>query len=331
MKVLFIGGTGNISRACTDEALRKGFEVFHLNRGNRREFTPEGVVTLKADINDTDSVRMLIAGIHFDSVVEWIGYKPEEIQRDIDLFRGKTDQYVFISSASAYEKPPRSYIITESTPLLNPYWQYSRDKIACEQVLVDSFSREGFPMTIVRPSHTYGDGWIPTTFGSSEFTIPQRMIDGKEIIIPGDGQSLWTITHTSDFAKGFTGLLGNDRAIGEAFHITSDEALTWDSIHRIVGKALGAEPRIVHIPSDFIAGIFPEHTGNLLGDKSNSVVFDNSKIKRLVPDFICTTPFSIGVKRSIEWLNSHPDSKIINPKVNEQIEAILKAFRKPAS
>lgn len=328
MKVLFIGGTGNISSACTDAALKKGFEVFHLNRGTHAELKAEGVVTLKADINDTETVRMLTAGLHFDSIVQWIGYTALDMKRDIELFRGKTAQYVFISSASAYQKPSRSYIITESTPLINPYWQYSRDKTACEQVLTEAYAKEGFPMTIVRPSHTYGEGWIPTPFGSSEFTVPQRMLDGKEIIVPGDGQSLWTVTHTTDFAKGLVGLLCNDKAIGEAFHITSDEALTWDTIHRIIAEALGVTPKIVHIPSDYIASLFPEHTGNLLGDKSNSVVFDNTKIKRAVPDFICSTPFSVGVRRSIEWLEAHPEKKVVNQKMNEQIEAILKAFKK---
>jgi nucleoside-diphosphate-sugar epimerase len=326
MKVLFIGGTGNLSWSCTEAALRLGFEVVHLNRGNKPAPEREGLRSLKADINDEPAVRALLAGGRFDAIVQWIGYKPEDVKRDINLFRDATSQYVFISSASAYQKPPRSFPITESTPLANPYWQYSRDKIACERTLVEAREGEGFPFTIVRPSHTYGDGWIPTAFGSSEFTVAQRMLDGRRIVVPGDGQSLWTLTYAPDFAKGLVGLLGNRDAVGEAFHITSDELLSWDEIHLTIADALGVVPRIVHVPTDFIVSACPEYEGNLRGDKSNSAVFDNSKIKRFVPGFACTTPFAVGVRASLAWLEAHPELKRIEPRTDARIDTIIAAY-----
>ena len=327
MKALFIGGTGNISRACTDRALAKGWEVFHLNRGKRPEEARQGVTTLKADINDVAEVKKLLAPFKFDTIVDWIAYKAQDVRRDVELFSGKTDQYVFISTASAYAKPPQAFPISESTPLRNPFWQYSRDKIEGEAALLEAFEKSGFPFTVVRPSHTYGDGWIPTPFGSAEFTVARRMLDGKAIIVPGDGQSIWTLTHNTDFAKGFVGLLGNSRALGEAFHITSDELQTWDIIHREVARALGVEAKIVHVPSDYIAAKYPDWAGNLLGDKSNSAIFDNSKIKRFVPDFICETPFALGIKRSVAWLELHPEKKVLNPVTDERLEALAAAFR----
>jgi nucleoside-diphosphate-sugar epimerase len=326
MRVLFIGGTGNISSACTDACLARGWEVYHLNRGNRSEKTREGVVTLKADINDTRRVKEVLGNLRFDAMVDWIVFNERDAQRDLELFEGRTAQYVFISTASAYEKPPRSLPITESTPLLNPFWEYSRDKIACEEFFMDAFKRKGFPVTIVRPSHTYGDGWVPTQFGSAEFTIPQRMIEGKPIVVPGDGTNFWTLTHTTDFAKGLRGLLGNIRALGEPFHITSDEALSWDEIYRTIGRALGVEPNLVHIPSDAIVRRYPDWTGNLLGDKSYTALFDTSKIKRFVPDFLCTTPFSVGLRRSLAWLEQHPGKKVVNAETNKRMDALLADF-----
>lgn len=328
MRVLFIGGTGNLSWACTEEALARGHEVVLVNRGSRPAPAREGLSSLVADIADVEAVRSLLEGESFDAVVDWVAYKPEDVRRDIGLFRGKASQYVLISTASAYQKPPRSHIVTESTPLANPYWQYSRDKIECESVLAEAYRAELFPGTVVRPSHTYGPGWIPSTFGSSNFNIAQRIIDGREIVVPGDGQSLWTLTWAADFAKGLVGLLGLYAAVGEAFHITSDEALTWDSIYRAIGEALGREPRIVHIASDFIASMYPEFEGPLLGDKSVSAVFDNSKIKRLVPAFRCETPFSIGVRKSIAWLASQPDRKKFDPELDAKLDAIIGAYRK---
>lgn len=328
MKVLFVGGTGNISRACTEALLQGGNEVYHLNRGTRPEAAAKDVVSLQADINDLPSVEKSLGGLHFDAVVDWIVFNEKDAQRDIEIFRGKTDQYVYISSASAYEKPPRSFPVTESTPLGNAYWQYSRDKISGEKAFLGAYRKEGFPVTIVRPSHTYGDGWVPTPFGSADFTVAQRMLDGKPVVVPGDGQSLWTLTYNTDFAKGLAGLLGNRRAVGEAFHITSDEVLTWEEIYKSIGEALGVKPEIVHIASDYIVSRYPDWEGNLLGDKSNSAVFDNSKIKRFVPAFLCTVPFSAGIRRSIRWLDAHPDRKTINPVTEDRLNSLITAYSK---
>lgn len=328
MKVLFIGGTGNLSSACTDAALERGIEVVHLNRGSSPAPAREGLSSIRADIADLGGVKAALGRSRFDAVVEWIGYKPADVERDIGLFRDRTAQYVFISSASAYRKPPRSFPITESTPLENPFWQYSRDKIACERLLEEARAREDFPSTVVRPSHTYGDGWVPTPFGSSDFNVAQRIIDGREVVVPGDGQSLWTLTYAPDFARGLAGLLGNGAAVGEAFHITSDEALSWDAIHLEIGAALGAVPRIAHVPSDLIAALYPEFEGNLLGDKSCSAVFDNSKIRRFVPGFACPTPFSVGLRRSLEWLGREPGRKRYKPDLDAKLDAIIAASRR---
>ena len=326
MKILFVGGTGNISRACSEAVLRLGYRVYHLNRGNRINETPKGVTTLRADINDTTQVRAVVENLHFDSIVDWIVFNENDAKRDLDLFSGLTDQYVFISSTSLYKKPAPSLPMTESTPLGNDYWQYSRDKIAAETIFWDAYKSYGFPITVVRPSHTYGDGWVPTPFGSAEFTIAQRMLDGKEVVVPGDGQSIWTLTHGSDFAKGFCGLLANRRAIGEAFHSTSNEILTWDAIYLNIGEALGVQTKILHIPSDYIVKRFPDWKGNLLGDKSNSSIFDNSKIKRFVPDFSCAIPFSVGIKNSIRRLQANPEKKVINTETEARMNALVKDF-----
>ena len=258
MRVLFTGGTGNISAACTRQALSKGIEVFHLNRGNRSDKALPGVITITADMRDPAAVKAALSGLRFDSVVQFLAFRPEHVEADLALFDGVTDQYVLISTCSAYRKPSLHPVITESTPLENPYWEYSRLKIDCERVLAEKGAALSFPYTIVRPSHTYDDGWIPSCFGSTDFTIGWRMRQGKEVVVPGDGQSLWTLTHASDFAVGLVGLLGNPAALSEAFHITSDERLTWDAIHSIIAAALGVRARLVHIPSDYLARINPE-------------------------------------------------------------------------
>ncbi len=268
MRVLFIGGTGNISSACTNEALRKGFEVFHLNRGNRPEKERSEVKVLRANIREPEAVRKAIGSLRFDSVVQFLAFEPKHIEADIELFRDITDQYIFISSCSAYKKPSLTPVITEETPLENPFWEYARLKAACEKVLMESGRAHSFPYTIVRPSHTYDDGWIPGCFGSAGYGLAWRMCNSKEIIVPGDGQSLWTLTHASDFAVGLVGLLGNPATLSEAFHITSNEHLTWDAICTIIAEELGVSPRIVHIPSDYIARINPERGAGLLGDKA---------------------------------------------------------------
>lgn len=328
MRVLFVGGTGNISAACTDRALEKGIEVFHLNRGTRPEKEKKGVTVLRADIRNTQAVRTALAGLKFDSVVQFLAFRPEHVAADIELFEGIADQYVLISTCSAYRKPSLHPVITEATPLENPFWEYSRLKIACEKVLTTTGTEHRFPFTIVRPSHTYDDGWIPTCFGSTDFTAAWRMREGLEVIVPGDGQSIWTLTHASDFAVGLVGLLGNAAALGEAFHITSDERLTWDAIHALIGAALGVKPKLVHIPSEYIARVNAERGAGLLGDKAVSVIFDNSKIKRFVPDFMPKTVFAEGIRRSVEWYDAHPDLKVPNPATNGEIDTILGYWKK---
>ena len=246
--------------------------------------------------------------------------------RDIELFRNKTKQYIFISSASAYQKPPENYLITELTPLSNPFWKYSQNKIECENILNHSFQSEEFPITIVRPSLTY-DTVIPVPFGGwTEYTIIDRIKKGKKIIIHGDGTSLWTLTHSEDFARGFIGLLGNQSAIGNSFHITSDEVLTWNKIYEYVAEAAGVKANVIHIPSDFICNIDKSKIGTLLGEKSYSTVFDNAKIKKYVPEFRATIPFKDGIKQTLAWLDANPERKIINNETNRRIDKIIDAY-----
>jgi nucleoside-diphosphate-sugar epimerase len=328
MKVLFIGGTGIISTACTALAVERRIELTLLTRGKRD--VPRGVRAINEDVNGP-SLATKLAGERFDVVVDWVAFTPEEIERDINLFRGRTRQFVFISSASAYQKPATHYLTTESTPLANPYWDYSRNKIACEERLNKAYREEGFPITIVRPSLTYGETLIPLVLNSwaeMSYTIVDRMIRGEKVIVPGDGTSLWTLTHNSDFAKGFVGLLGNEQAIGHAFHITSDEVLTWNQIFRIVGNAVGVEPKIVHIPSDFIAACIPEKEGTLLGDKALSAVFDNTKIKRFVPGYCATTTFAEGIRRSLAWFDADSSRKKIDQQANATWDKLIGAYEK---
>jgi len=263
-------------------------------------------------------------------VVDWTVFTPADIERDIELFSGRTRQYIFISSASAYQKPSTHYRITESTPLANPYWDYSRNKIACEERLLEAYRKDGFPITIVRPSLTYGDTQIPLVLNSWEkpYTVVDRMLRGQKVIVPGDGSSLWVITHNSDFAKGFVGLLGHTQAIGHAFHITSDEVMNWDQYYRIVGVAIGVEPRLVHIPSDFIIACRPEEQGGLIGDKSVSVVFDNSKIKQFVPDFCATMRFAQGIRQTLAWFDADPSRKQIDSARNAILDHLIGAYEK---
>ena len=328
MKVLFIGGTGIISTACTALAVERGIEMTLLTRGKRE--LPRGVRTINEDVN-SPSLPEKLAGEKFDAVVDWIAFTAADIERDINLFRGHTRQFVFISSASAYQKPATHYMITESTPLANPYWDYSRNKIACEERLMKAYREEAFPITIVRPSLTYGETLIPLVLNSwaeMSYTIVDRMIRGEKVIVPGDGTSLWGLTHNSDFAKGFVGLLGSEQAIGHAFHITSDEVLTWNQIFRIVGEAVGVEPKLVHIPSEFIAACIPEKEGTLLGDKALSAVFDNTKIKRFVPGFCATTSFAEGIRRSLAWFDADPSRKKIDQQSNATWDKLIAAYEK---
>ncbi len=328
MKVLFIGGTGIISSACTRLALQRGISLTLLTRGEHAAHGTDGGETVRADINDPRAVARALEGRNFDVIVNWIAFTPADIERDLDLFRGRTRQYIFISSASAYQKPATSYLINESTPLANPHWDYSRNKIACEERLLKAYREEGFPATIVRPSLTYGENLIPLVINSWErsYTVVDRMLKRQKVIVPGDGSSLWVITHNSDFAKGFIGLLGHEQAVGHAFHITTDEVLTWDQLYRTVAAAVGVEARMVHIPSDYMVACLPEMEGTLTGDKSVSVVFDNSKIKRFVPDYVATTRFAQGIRQSLAWFDADPRRKLIDSKENAVWDQLIDSY-----
>jgi len=328
MKALFIGGTGTISSAVTKLALENGNEMTLLNRGSHPKWAAYGVEQITTDINDEESVKRLIGNRKFDVIANFVAYVPEHIERDIRLFSGKTGQYIFISSASAYQKPPANYLISESTPLCNPYWQYSRDKIDCENTLMAAYRSSDFPVTIIRPSHTYGDTNIPVSVHgkNGSWQVIDRILKGKPVIVHGDGLSLWTFTHNSDFAKGFLGLMHNPHAIGEAVHITSDESITWNAAFASIGRALGVTPNLVHIPSDFLAAYNPELLGNLIGDKANSIVFDNSKIKRLVPEFCASVRFDQGVSQTIKYVKNHPELQIQDPEFDAWSDKVIAAY-----
>lgn len=323
MRVLFIGGTGVISSACTQMAVERGLDLYLLNRGRSSRPVPEAAKVLKGDVRDKASVLQALGDKTFDIVVDWIAFTPEHVENDLDLFRGQVKQFVFISSASAYQTPPARLPIRESTPLSNPYWQYSRAKIACEERLKEAYRQEGFPITIVRPSHTYDRTMLPT---HGQYTVVDRMRKGKKVIVHGDGTSLWTLTHHRDFAKGFVGLLGNNHAIGEVFHITSDEILTWNQIFESVAQAAGTEANVVHIPSDLIAAYDPEWGESLLGDKANSMIFDNSKIKSVVPNFTATIPFARGVEEIIAWYDADPSRQVVDRELNQMMDRIIAAY-----
>ena len=323
MKVLFIGGTGIISSACSRLAVERGIDLYLLNRGTSHRPVPESATVLHADFYDLDSVRSVLGSQRFDVVVDWIAYTPDRIEDDLTLFRDRTDQYVFISSASAYQTPPASLPVTELTPLDNPFWEYSRNKIACEERLMRAYCDEGFPVTIVRPSHTYDRTSIPMQGG---YTVIDRMRKGKKIVVHGDGSSLWVLTHHRDFAKGFVGLLGNPRAIGEAFQITSDEVLTWNAIVELLAGAAGAKADIVHIPSDVIARYDAHWGDSLLGDKTHCMVFDNTKIKGIVPDFEATIPFSKGVEEIISWYDADSARQVVDERIDTLMDQLIERW-----
>jgi nucleoside-diphosphate-sugar epimerase len=325
MKVLFIGGTGVISSACSQLAVEHGIELYLFNRGQTRRDIPVGAHVISGDIRDVEFATKVLANKTFDAIVDWIAYTPEHIEADIKLFSGKTKQFVFISSASVYQKPVNSLPITESTPLYNPFWEYSRNKIAIEERLNQEYQQNGFPITIVRPSHTYDKILFPFRGG---YAVLERMLNGQPIIIHGDGTSLWTMTHHSDFAKGFLGLLGNPQAIGEAFHITSDEILCWNQIFEMVADAAGVKPNVVHIPSDFVAKHNKDWGDSLLGDKSHSVIFDNTKIKRMVPKFKTSISFWQGAKEVVDWYVENPVEQSIDHAFMNSYKQILNAFTK---
>ncbi len=335
MKLLFIGGTGVISSACSDLALARGHDLFLLNRSASTKYSaPEQATILQADIHaDRAHLSALLAGHRFDAVVDFIAFSAHDIERDISLFRDKTDQFVFISSASAYQKPVQNYLITEETPLENPFWEYSRNKIACEDLLMKTYRDNGFPVTIVRPSHTYGPSQIPlcVTNWQHPWTIIDRMKRGQKVIIPGDGTSLWVLTWNTDFAKGLVGLLGEKNAVGEVFQITSDQVLSWNQIYLEAYQALGQTPNVVYIPSDFIARFDEDAVGSLIGDKSNSVVFDNSKIKKFVPDYHCDVTWADGLRRSLAWFEAHPEFQTIDSESNLIWDKIIAGYEKAFS
>ena len=325
MKVLFIGGTGIISSACSPLAIERGMELFLLNRGESFRPVPEGARSLHADIRRPETVEKALGSLKFDAVVDWIAFTPEHIETDLRLFKDRTEQFVFISSASAYQTPPAQLPVTESTPLDNPFWEYSRNKIACEEILVNAYRKDNFPITIVRPSHTYDQTLFPFHGG---YTVIDRMRKGKEVIVHGDGSSLWVMTHHKDFAKGLVGLLGNSHAIGEVFQITSDELLTWNQIYTIMGKAAGAEAKLAHIPSDVIAQYDKEWGDGLLGDKTHSMIFDNTKIKRAVPDFLAATPFSRGAEEIIAWYDADPARQKVDEAFNAITDQMIREYKR---
>lgn len=327
MKALFIGGTGLISTAVSRLVVEKGWDLYLLNRGRRRENIP-GARCIQADIKDRTAAEKALRDQTFDVVVDWIGFVPQDVENDIELFRGCVGQYIYISSASVYQKPVTHYLITESTPLANPYWEYSQNKIACEERLLKEYRENGFPVTIVRPSLTYGDSMIfaATNSWSHPYTLIHRMRQGKKVVVPGDGTSLWTMTHNTDFAKGFVGLMGNLQTIGHAFHITSDEVLNWNQIYELIGRIAGVEAKIIHIPSDFIAAFVPEMKGSLIGDKTAGVVFDNTKIKRFVPGFAATTTVEQGFRLSLKWFEADPKRCSIDEEWNRTLDRIIEAY-----
>lgn len=331
MKILFIGGTGNISSTITRLLTERGHEVHLLNRGKTLKYPlPAGARVIAHDVQGGPPPEAL-RGAKYDVVVDWIAFTTADIERDLAWFGAResasTDQFVFISSASAYQKPPSHPVITESTPLANPYWEYSRNKIACEETLLHAYRANRFPITIVRPSHTY-DTIVPVAVGRSDYTVIDRIRRGKPVVVHGEGTSLWTLTHADDFGRAFIGLLGNPRAIGHAFHITSDEWLTWDQILRLVGRAAGAEPDIVHVPSRFIAEIDPDTGAGLLGDKSWNALFDNTKIKSMVPGWQAEIPFAEGIRRTVQWFDADPSRRAVNEKADAGVDAILRAWRR---
>ncbi len=326
LKVLFIGGTGFISTAVSRLAVARGVELYHLNRGQRGGDSA-GIQSIVADIHQPGQARQALGDRQFDVVVDWIAFTPADIERDLALFAGRVKQFIFISSASAYQKPPSHPIITEATPLHNPYWDYSRNKIACELRLLQAWREDGFPVTIVRPSLTYATNFPIAIGGWDSYTLVDRIKAGRPIIVHGDGSSLWVVTHAEDFARGFVGLLGHDQAIGHAFHITADEVLTWNQIYETIADAAGAKANLVHIASDFIAKVSPAIGDNLLGDKAWSVIFDNSKIKTFVPGFQAVIPFREGIRRTLAWFEADQRRRWIDQGVNDEMERILAAYK----
>lgn len=328
MKILIIGGTGNISSYCVELAVAQGHDVFVLNRGLRDCALPKEVKIICCDVRDEKATHSKLDDMFFDVVADFIAFTPSHVETDLLLFSGKCNQFIFISTTTVYHKPPVNFPITESTPLKNPFWKYSQNKITCEGILMHAFQYADFPLTIIRPSHTYGKTMIPGVFGHGDYTELARMKAGKKVIVQGDGQTLWTLTHSSDFAKGFMGLCGNYAAIGETFHITSDESLTWDAIMKIKAQGIGCEADIVHIPSDFINKIDPDTGAGLLGDKQYNGIFDNSKIKRFAPGFKAEISFRKGIEESIAYFQSKPEKCVEDSATSALIELLLERYER---
>jgi nucleoside-diphosphate-sugar epimerase len=325
LRVLFIGGSGVISSACSELAVERGIDLYVLNRGSSTDRPlPARATVLQGDIRDPESTNRTLAGMNFDAVVDWVAFTPEHVQVDLELFRGRTRQYVFISSASAYQTPPARVPVVESAPLANPFWQYSRDKIACEDLLVQAYRAEEFPVTIVRPSHTYDKTSVPFDGG---WTVLGRMRQGKEVVVHGDGTSLWTLTHHADFARGFVPLLGHPRTIGDVFHITSNDVLTWNQIAETLAAAAGVEARLVHVPSDVIAAADPQWGDGLLGDKAHSMVFDNSKLRSVVPDYVATVPFEQGARDIVGWHDEDPSRQRVDLRLDTLMDRLVETYR----
>jgi Nucleoside-diphosphate-sugar epimerases len=334
MKILFVGGTGTISTSISHLLVAQGHELYLLNRGNRSNLIPEGAIVLRADVNDEKQVTELIRDLEFDCIADFIAFVPEHLERDYRLFKGKTKQFIFISSASAYQKPLSDFRVSEATPLANPYWKYSSDKIACEDYMMKLYREDGFPVTIVRPTYTYCDRVVPLGVHGDNGTWPvvKRIQEGKPVIIHGDGTSLWTMTHADDFAKAFVGLIGNIKALGEAVQITSDETLTWNQIYECIANALNVPLKAVHVSSEFLAEAshYPFKEG-LIGDKAASAVFDNTKVKRLVPGFEATIRFDRGIKKTIDFILAHPEYQTEDPEFDDWCERVIDTLQKAAA
>lgn len=329
MRALFIGGTGTISTAISRQLVTEGWDLTVLNRGSRNAVLPSGISSISADMNDEASAAEALRDKSFDVVCDFIGFVPSQLERDFRLFQGKTRQFMYISSASAYQKPVGNYLINESTPLANPYWEYSRNKIACEDYLIKQYREQGFPVTIIRPSHTYDERSVPLGLHGNcgSWQVIKRMLSGKPVLVHGDGTSLWTMTHNSDFARGFIGLMGNPHAIGEAFQITSDESLTWNQIYQVIADYLQVPYLPYYAASDFLDAVSSyDLRGSLIGDKANSVVFDNSKLKRAVPDFTATVRFDMGVRTALDYVLSHPECQIEDPEFDQWCDRVIAAL-----